>query len=301
MNTKIMLTAFVAAFASAGAVLAAPTSTTYNCTGSVGAVTISKNVVVPSGRSCRLNGTVITGNVTVRSNAKLDVQGGALIGGDLIGQAAANISFVDSTVGGNFQVDDLGSVNSSADHCLTVGASTIAGDLLIDSVEASLDDDDHDNHHGSCGHQAPPAPQPEVVCLELDSNFIGGSLVVQNASAEGGDDDGDGHHHQHGYGHHRHGNGHGYGHDNDDNDDSGIRFLITTNDIGGDFSFQQNEIESSLTDNTTGGNFNFLCNDGQGELLRNTVNGDLNYQSSAPVPTVEDNTVFGSTNLVDCI
>ena len=65
-------------------VFAAPTALADDrrCTGTIGAVSIDGNVIVPAGATCTLVGTRVDGNVLVKPNARLNAKG-ARIGGSI--------------------------------------------------------------------------------------------------------------------------------------------------------------------------------------------------------------------------
>jgi hypothetical protein len=77
------------------------------CRGTIGDREIERNIVVPAGKTCRLNGTDVDGSVTVRRNATLIANDADIDG--RIRSAGANASIIirrDSDVGGPVLVED---------------------------------------------------------------------------------------------------------------------------------------------------------------------------------------------------
>ncbi|WP_162599806.1 hypothetical protein [Nocardioides solisilvae] len=85
---------------------------TVTCTGTLGAVSLDDDVVVPSGATCRLVGTRVDGNVKVASGATL-VASGVRVDGDIQGEGFLRVVVKPragdrSRVGGNIQLEDGG-------------------------------------------------------------------------------------------------------------------------------------------------------------------------------------------------
>jgi hypothetical protein len=116
----LMLVALSAPAARAGS----PTT----CTGALGAVTVSAGLEVPPGEACGLNGTTVTGNVTVRGSLfAIGVQ----ISGNLIGIDARSLQLSHSTVDGNvIAVQTTGGPHHLCD-------STIAGNVIVQGSSSS--------------------------------------------------------------------------------------------------------------------------------------------------------------------
>jgi hypothetical protein len=98
------------------------------CTGALGAVTVSGDLGVPPGAACVLDGTTVTGNVTVRGSlVAIFVQ----ISGNLIGIDARSLQLSASTVGGNvIAVQTTGGPNHLCD-------STIGGNVIVQGSSSS--------------------------------------------------------------------------------------------------------------------------------------------------------------------
>lgn len=82
------------------------------CSGTIGARSIDGNVIVPSGRTCRLSGTRVDDNVFVRANARL-IARGVRIGANIqakdhqlvkVLRRKVNGRFVRSRIGGDIQL-----------------------------------------------------------------------------------------------------------------------------------------------------------------------------------------------------
>ena len=136
LTTVLVVALFTAGVATAG---------DYVCKNqTLGAITITGNLIVPGGAFCDINGTHVAGNAIVNQNAGLLADVSSVIGGDVtIAHGGQFAAFGGSTVGGNVacnqcRVADLHSstVNGNlTDNGLTQGAfisnSTIGGTLSI--------------------------------------------------------------------------------------------------------------------------------------------------------------------------
>lgn len=251
------------------------------CTGTLGAITVPGNLVVPARRTCTLNGTEVVGDVTVRSNGVLNANA-AVMNQNLNTQGFSSINLLDTLVLGSFQT--LAPSASSCSYgtgclvfegtyfggdvligpaastttqkpvlnCLSIDASDIGGDLVINSVRAKYN-----------STAIPPS-------VEVINSFIGGDMLVTNMGTAGtcrGPQ---------------------------------INFNIDTNRVNGSFLFQSNAINNTISGNTAAGDMSYLCNRSPGSLTNNDVGGNLAYQSTAPVPTVSGNFVGGTTTTVAC-
>jgi hypothetical protein len=85
------------------------------CSGTVGARSIDGNVIVPSGRTCRLNGTRVDENVFVRANARL-IARGVRVGGNVQAENHQLVKVIRRKVAGGFVRSRVG-----ADIQLTSG------------------------------------------------------------------------------------------------------------------------------------------------------------------------------------
>ena len=91
-----------------------------HCNGTIGDVTVD-DVHVPSRATCRLDGTTVTGNVSIGSQGKL-VARRVAVDGDIEGQGARHVALsARSSIGGNLQLEQGGSA--------AVSRAAIHGDL----------------------------------------------------------------------------------------------------------------------------------------------------------------------------
>jgi hypothetical protein len=258
MNRKGILAA-VATFITLIGAPSVMAQTTY-CTEPIVGGVIVGDVVVPAGQSCELDDTLVSGSVTVLSNASLDADN-AIIGADVIGQGAAHISLFESDA-----------INVQVDHgsgSFYIVSSFISGDVTFDHTSAYCN------------------TSPDLACFEVMSNTIAGSVTVQNSSASCpcGGSSGD--------------PGLGLGLGLGDllpgtlDDTQCHAFRIEQNiDIGGDLIFYGNCGTSIISDNPIGGDLVFQCNQGKGHILRNIIAGDLVVSNNSPAPEVADNVLL---------
>jgi hypothetical protein len=112
----------------------------YNCSGSLGSVTVD-NLVVSQNTTCTLNGTRITGNLFVLRNAALHAYN-VNVNGNIQADGAARVNvYAGSFVGGNIEIDDSG-----------------AADIQSVDINGNLQFDENDSY------------------LRADGNHIGGNL-----------------------------------------------------------------------------------------------------------------------------
>jgi hypothetical protein len=108
----------------------------YNCTGTVGAITVD-NLNVPQNETCTLNGTRVEGNIFVRNGAT-QYANNVRVDGNIQADQAARVEVrPGSFVGGSIQVDDSGPLVVSRVHIMAtcrpstiLAASCIPGTLL---------------------------------------------------------------------------------------------------------------------------------------------------------------------------
>ncbi|HEX2155150.1 MAG TPA: hypothetical protein VHL52_14390 [Acidimicrobiia bacterium] len=101
-----------------------------SCIGSLGAVTIDDDLIVPSGYSCTLNGTTVQENVLVASGATL-IANGVSVDGNIQAEGHATVTIEgNSTIGGDIQADDGGSVG--------VAGSDVGGNIQVESNEGDF-------------------------------------------------------------------------------------------------------------------------------------------------------------------
>jgi hypothetical protein len=116
----------------------------YNCSGSLGAVTVD-NLIVSQNTTCTLNGTRITGNLFVLRNATLNAYN-VNVNGNIHADGAALVNvYAGSFVGGNIQIADSG-----------------AADIRRVDIDGNLQFDENRSY------------------LQADNNRIGGNLGAFN-------------------------------------------------------------------------------------------------------------------------
>lgn len=134
---------------------------TTRCIGEGGAVTIPGDLVVPAGRTCVLDGTVVQGDVRVARNADLIVENGSFEG---MVRVAENAYFdaVDTTVSGRV-------VGTNAYGTYLQGADL--GDLLVFRLDAESD--------------FPGFVLAEDVDAAADVRVLGGELFLETSDVTG--------------------------------------------------------------------------------------------------------------------
>lgn len=78
-----------------------------NCRGTIGSIKVDGNVIVPADRSCTLNGTRVTGNVELKDRAKVLIQNGANVNGNVLTDGAHRVRILNSEINGNVQLTGI--------------------------------------------------------------------------------------------------------------------------------------------------------------------------------------------------
>ncbi len=149
------------ALAATGTIAAAATASAESatrCIGTAGEVTVTGDLVVPSDRTCVLDGTTVYGEVRVQSGASL-VATGATFSERVVVNSGAFFDATDTAVGGNLvsngaygvfldgaQLDGhyLGRAADDATFLYSTGTSVegrveaVAGDVYLDGTEVAL-------------------------------------------------------------------------------------------------------------------------------------------------------------------
>ena len=136
------------------------------CAGSLGAVTVDDNLVVPDGATCDLDGTVVKGNILIEPNATLRASMITVEGNIQTDDGgAAEVTVVDSLVDGDVQVFDSVAASTSGTR---VGGNVQYegndGDLAVLSSEVDGDVQVFDNDGGT---------------KVIRANIIGGNLQCE--------------------------------------------------------------------------------------------------------------------------
>jgi len=176
------------------------------CTGAVAAITITGNL--EAGAGCVLNGTKVTGNVTVNPGGSLVLNGATVIGnvrstgassitleqgssihGNLEVKGATNVTIEGgSSVAGNVQVTGAGNVTieggssvggnvqiSGASTVTIEGGSSVGGNVQIDGALGNVDVA-YSTVKGNI------QVQNGAACLAIRGDKVGGNLQVRNNS-----------------------------------------------------------------------------------------------------------------------
>lgn len=112
------------------------------CTGTIGNTSVD-NVIVPSGAFCRLNGTLVNGNVFVEQSASLEANG-ARIGGSIQSEGYRSVLVqADTRVTGSIQLKKGGiatvtntTVNGDVQFEENAGPSTASFSIIGGSLQA---------------------------------------------------------------------------------------------------------------------------------------------------------------------
>lgn len=117
-----------------------PSLAATTCNGSLGAVVINDELIVPTGQTCRLNGTEVDSKVIVETGARLFTSGNAVIDGDISVGTDASAELVQTTVDGTIELKDSrqlivrnslldGGLKSTNARTITLSDTSIEGDV----------------------------------------------------------------------------------------------------------------------------------------------------------------------------
>jgi hypothetical protein len=157
-RTVVKLTTVSAAAVIVAVIAAAPAAQAdlvTHCIGTGGAVTVPNDLLVPTGESCALTGTTITGNVRVAAGANLVVTGGH-VSGEVLVAADGYLDASSTDIGGSIELASggygvflrdaqSGAVTVRAKGSTTVDSflftenSTIGGNVAAGAGEVRLD------------------------------------------------------------------------------------------------------------------------------------------------------------------
>ncbi|PID63933.1 MAG: hypothetical protein CSB44_00230 [Gammaproteobacteria bacterium] len=163
---------WVAALALAFLPLAAPAAAGQaECSSELGAVTIGGNLQVTG--NCRLEGTVVSGNLLVDDGASL-ITRGASIGGNLVAEAAGDVDISETAVGGSIRLIGLVGADS------VVRDSSAGGNIQLDDNSTRLTVEGNSVGGNVTAYR-------NTSGLSLTANAVGGSLRCEdNAPAPTG-------------------------------------------------------------------------------------------------------------------
>ena len=147
--------ALAAALAGTALLLGAPVASggTTSCTGPQGAVTISGNV--SAGPGCVLDGTHVTGNVSVKSDGSLTATNATIDGNVEIQNTSGTNSICGTTIGGDLHVHNNSGTTTIDDSC---GPNSVGGLVHIHNNSGQVTIS-HTDIGGSlsCHNDSPPA------------------------------------------------------------------------------------------------------------------------------------------------
>lgn len=141
------LALFMAVMLAAGGLLAnasAARAGDFECRGVLGPVTIVGNLIVPDDSSCVLNGTVVQGNVVVKSRANLEANAVNVTGG-LQGESPARVVVRDSQFGNSISLRKAEDVNNQfAGGQIRITGTQVTGDVQLEEnrVPITLENND---------------------------------------------------------------------------------------------------------------------------------------------------------------
>lgn len=147
--------ACTAALAGAALLFGAPVAAggTTNCTGPQGAVTINGNV--SAGPGCVLNGTHVTGNVSVKSNGSLTATNATIDGNVEIQNNSGTNSICGTTIGGNLDIHNNSGTTTLNGSC---GDNTVGGNVHVhNNSGAVVVSDTHIAGNLNCHNDSPGA------------------------------------------------------------------------------------------------------------------------------------------------
>lgn len=119
------------------------------CRGAIGAITV-EIVIVPQGASCTLTGTRVDGNVEVRADAVVVIQGDAFVGGNVQAENSANVTVVNSHVNGSIQTENTedvvvqdgtlvgGNIQIGQGGSARIANTTVDGDIQLEQNASAL-------------------------------------------------------------------------------------------------------------------------------------------------------------------
>jgi len=107
-------------------VLTAEAAKPTTCTGTISSGTF-KNIVVPSGESCVLLGSVVVnGNFRAEGASDIAISGTSIGGNVLIKGSTGGVSVIRADIGGHLQIE-----RHSGIDCIGLGSNTIGGNLKL--------------------------------------------------------------------------------------------------------------------------------------------------------------------------
>ncbi|CAA9281149.1 MAG: Cytochrome C553 (soluble cytochrome f) [uncultured Chloroflexia bacterium] len=104
----------------------------YECRGTLGAVTIVGNLLVPDDATCTLNGTYVQGSIVVKSRATLEATEVTVTGG-IQGEGPRNVVVRRSTIGNSVSIR-----KAEPGGTVELSGSQITGDVQLEDNRGSI-------------------------------------------------------------------------------------------------------------------------------------------------------------------
>lgn len=148
-----------------------------HCPPFLGAVTIDGNVLVAA--PCRLEGTIVIGNVNLFAGGSLVAQGGARIGGSVQAENADFVELLDAEIVGNVQLDNLVGERSLI-HRSSIGGSIqlVSNRSRLEVIENTVDADVQAFGNDGLVMIADNRIDGNLQCKENEPDPVGGNNVV---------------------------------------------------------------------------------------------------------------------------
>ncbi len=144
----------------------------YECRGTLGAVTIVGNLLVPDDATCTLNGTYVQGGIVVKSRATLYATGVEVTGG-IQGESPAKLVVSGSRIGNSVSVRKGGPITGQPGVALDISGTYINGDVQLEENVGSVS---LRNNEVVGSIQA----NKNTGGLEITGNLIGNGLQCQD-------------------------------------------------------------------------------------------------------------------------
>jgi hypothetical protein len=147
----------------------------FECRGTLGAVTIVGNLLVPDDSSCVLTGTFVQGNVVVKSRANLEASAVEITGG-LQGESPARVVVRDSQLGNSISLRKAEDVNNQfAGGQIRITGTQVTGDVQLEENRVPITLDNNDIVGSIQANK-------NIGGLEITGNRIGNGLQCQDNS-----------------------------------------------------------------------------------------------------------------------
>jgi len=109
------------------------------CRGTLGAVTVVGNLIVPDDATCTLNGTRVEGAITVKSRATF-TSNGAIVTGGFQGESPTQVAInPGSSFGNNVSIRKAANLTTPSAQTVSIQGAQIGGDLQLEGNNGSVD------------------------------------------------------------------------------------------------------------------------------------------------------------------